>query len=57
MVRLTVRVDPHPLYSHLFVIFFCVRLTLDYDYMCSEMDFTQGKSIFNPTTRITVPPH
>ena len=23
-----------------------MRLTLDYDYLCSEMDFTQEKSIF-----------
>ena len=56
MVRLTVRVDPPPLQSP-FRDFFCVRLTLDYDYMCSEMDFTQGKSHFNPTTRITTPPY
>ena len=47
-VRLTLRVDP-PLpqpYDQLFVIFLGVCLTLDYDYMCSETDFTQEKSHF-----------
>ena len=31
---------PQP-YDQLFVIFLSVCLTLDYDYMCSETDFTQ----------------
>ena len=34
---------------------FFVRLAWDYDYMWLELDFTQGKSHFNPTTRITIP--
>ena len=29
-----------------------MRLTLDYDYMCSETDFTQGYIHFHPTSRI-----
>ena len=33
----------HPPYSQPFVIFFGVRLTLQYDYMCPETDFTQEK--------------
>ena len=41
---LTVRVDPYPpspLYGQFFVIFFQgVHLTLDYDNMYSETDFT-----------------
>ena len=32
--------------------FFGVFLTLDYDYMCSETDFTQEKSHFHPTSII-----
>ena len=40
-VRLTVRFDPLPPNDRLFVIFFAVCLTLDYDYMSSEMDFTR----------------
>ena len=32
--------------------FFCARLTWEYDYMCSETDFTQEKSHFHPTARI-----
>ena len=52
-VRLTVRVEPPLPYGQLFVIFSGgVRLTLDYDYMCSETDFTQEKSHLHPTTRI-----
>ena len=51
-VRLTVSVDP-PLYGQLFVIFFCALLTLYYDYMCSETDFTQKKCNFHPTTGIS----
>ena len=40
-VRLTVRVEPPLPYGQLFVIFSGgVRLTLDYDYLCSETDFT-----------------
>ena len=45
MVRLTVSVDPPPK-GQLFFIFVGVLLTLYYDYMCSETDFTQEKSIF-----------
>ena len=45
-VRLIVRVNPPPLRSALSVN------PLDYDYMCSEMDFTQGKSYFHPTTSL-----
>ena len=30
-----------PTHGQLFVIFFGVHLTLEYDYMCSETDFTQ----------------
>ena len=33
----------------LFVIFFGVLLTLHYDYMCSETDFTQEKVNFHAT--------
>ena len=32
---------PPPPYGQLFVIFFGVHLTLEYDYKCSETDFTQ----------------
>ena len=46
MVRLTVSVYPPLPYSQLFVISFCVFFILDYDYMCSETDFTQEKSHF-----------
>ena len=35
-----------------FCEYFWVFLTLDYDYTCSETDFTQEKSHFHPTTRI-----
>ena len=42
---------PHPTYGQLFMIFFVV-LILDYDYMCSESDFTQEKRHFHPTFRI-----
>ena len=52
-VRLTVRFDPLPPNDRLFVIFFAVCLTLDYDYMSSKMDFTRH---FNQPTRITLPP-
>ena len=41
-----------PLYGQLYVIFFCVLLTLCYDYMCSETDFTQGTVNFHATTEI-----
>ena len=52
MVGPTVRVDPHPAtqplhpppYDQLFVIFLCVGfIRLDYDYMCSEIDFARGR--------------
>ena len=43
-VRLTVSIYPRPPYGQLFVIFLGVLLTLYYDYMCSEMDFTPEKS-------------
>ena len=33
-------------------IFFGMFLTLDYDHMCSEKDFTQEKGHFHPTSRI-----
>ena len=42
-VRLTVRVEPPtfpPAYGQLFVIIFCLHLTIDYDFMCPETDFT-----------------
>ena len=42
-VRLIVSVYPPPLQSA-FCNFFCVLLTLYYDCMCSEMDFTPEKS-------------
>ena len=44
----TVSVDPPlaPPYGQLFVIFGGVLLTLYYDFMCSETDFTQEKAIF-----------
>ena len=44
-VRLTVRVNPRPPapYSQFFV-FFVFFFILDYDSMCSEMDFTLEKS-------------
>ena len=42
-----------PPYGQPFVIsFFGVHLTLEYDYMNSEADFTQEKNHFHPTTRI-----
>ena len=56
-VRPTVRVDPPSPLRSAFRDFFGVCLTLDYDYMCSEMDSSQRKSLFNPTTRITTPPY
>ena len=34
------------------MMFFCVFLIIDYDYVCSETDFTQEKSNFHPTSRI-----
>ena len=42
MVRLTISAPPPC--GQLFVIFFGVHLTLYYDLMCSEMDFTPEKS-------------
>ena len=42
------------LFTVSFSNFFGVRLT--FDYMCSEMEFTIRKSLFNPTARITIPP-
>ena len=50
-VRLTVSVDP-PLYGQFFFIFFGVLLTLYYDHMCFETDFTQVKVNFHATTGI-----
>ena len=47
---------PCPLRSA-FCDFFGVGLTLEYGYMCSEADFTQDKSHFYPTTKITIPPY
>ena len=49
---MTVRVDTLTLRSAFVIFFRCVLLTLDYDYMCSEIDFTQKKSHFYPTTGI-----
>ena len=43
MVRLIKMADPPP-YGQLFVIFFGVHSTLDYDNMCSKTDLTQEKS-------------
>ena len=37
---------PQQPFNQLFRDFFRVRLTLKYDYMCSETDFTQDKVIF-----------
>ena len=53
-VRLTESVDPRPpfLRSAFCDLFLCVLLTLYYDYICSETDFTQEKVNFYPTTRI-----
>ena len=47
-VRLTISVYPHPPrpLESVFLDFFGVLLTLYYDLMCSETDFTQEKSIF-----------
>ena len=42
----------HPPYDQLFVNFFDVFFILDYDFMCSETDFTQEKGHFHPTSRI-----
>ena len=42
--RLTVSVDTQPPFGQRYVIFFGVVLTLYYDYMCSEMNFTPEKS-------------
>ena len=36
---------------------FCVHLTIEYDYMCSETDFNQEKSHLYPTTTITIHPY
>ena len=49
LVRLTVRADPpsRPLTVSFTWFFLGVNLTLDYDYMCSETDFTQEKSLFS----------
>ena len=44
MVRLIKMADPPP-YGQLFVIFFGVHSTLDYD-MCSRTNFTQEKRHF-----------
>ena len=41
-----------PLRSVFREFFFDVCLTLDYDYMCSETDFTQEQSYFHLTSRI-----
>ena len=49
MVRLTVSVDPPP---PTLVSVFCDFLTLYYDEMFSETDFTPETSHFHPTTRI-----
>ena len=55
MVRLIKMADPPP-YGQLFVIFFCVHSTLDYD-MCSETDFTHKKNIiFNQILEFPIPP-
>ena len=45
-VRLTVSVYPPPPYGQLCVNFLGVFFILDYDFMCSETDFTQEKAIF-----------
>ena len=49
LVRLTVRADPpsRPLTVSFTWFFLGVNLTLDYDYTCSETDFTQEKSLFS----------
>ena len=47
---------PHS-YGHFFVSFVNVLLTLYYDYMCSETDFTQEKVNSHPTTVIPNLPH
>ena len=44
--------SPPPLYGQFFANFFGVFLILDYDYMCSETDFTQEKSHFHPTSSV-----
>ena len=41
---------PLPLFVNFFDVFF---FFLDYDHMCYELDFTQGKSHFHPTTKIS----
>ena len=51
-LRVFGKIIPPPPYSHFFVSFVNVLLTLYYDYMCSETDFTQEKVNFYPTTRI-----
>ena len=52
MVRLTASGYPHPPCGQLCCDFFGVLLTLYYDYVCSETDFTQEKVNFHPTTGI-----
>ena len=44
--------SPPPPYGHFFVSFVNVLLTLYYDYMCSETDFTPKEGNFHPTTTI-----
>ena len=50
MVRLTASGYPHPPCGQLCCDFFGVLLTLYYDYVCSETDFTQEKANFHATT-------
>ena len=52
MVRLIKMADPPP-YGQLFVIFFGIHSTLDYDNMCPKTDFTQEKRHFQSNTRIS----
>ena len=56
MVRLTASGYPHPPCGQLCCDFFGVLLTLYYDYVCSETDFTQRKSIFMQLLESPFPP-
>ena len=58
MGKLAIRVGPPPPpYLQLFVIILGFRLTLDYDYIWSKIDFTQEKIIFIQLLETPIPPN
>ena len=54
--RLPLSPSPPPLMVNLLCFCFGVLLTLYYDYMCSETDFTQEKAIFIQLLDSPIPP-